>query len=232
MLRTLLESRSYRQPNSLGTAASAAIHLVLITTAAYGTIARARVEQDPEQVPVVLHWRQPSSLAAPVAHRSRSVGVPGNIHVVKAPSLSIDIPAAMPDVNIPLGAIRRDDFNAIPGFTEGTGNPGTSLGSGDKSGPYDSYEVDIPVTALGGVAPAYPPAMRASAVEGEVKAEFVVDKNGHADPASLRIISTTNELFSESVRSALPRMRFKPARLRGEPVAQLVQQLFVFRLSR
>ena len=233
MLRTLLESRSRRQSNSFGTAASTAIHLVLITVAAYGTVAQARTKEDGDDPPVILHWRQqPSSPAAPSPRRSSTPGALSSVRVAKAPSLSIDISARLPEVNVPLGAIGRDDFAGSSGFIEGTGNPVTGLGSGEGSGPYDSYEVDIPAAAISGAAPAYPASMRAAAIEGEVKAEFVVDKTGHADAGSLRIISATNDLFSAAVRSALPRMRFRPARLRGEPVAQLVQQLFVFRLSR
>lgn len=233
MLRTLLESRAPRQANSFGTAASTAVHLVLITVAAYGTVSHARAEDPDDPAPVILTWRQPDGSSAPHAEQRRNttrtiLEVPR----VSAPALSIDVSANIPDVSIPLGTVRRDDFLSSTGFTNGPIAAPGGLSSGNNGAPYDSYEVDIPVAAIGGASPAYPAAMRSAGIEGEVKAEFVVDKKGRADAASLRVIASTNEQFSSAVRDALPRMRFTPARLRGEPVAQLVQQLFVFRLSR
>jgi TonB family protein len=74
--------------------------------------------------------------------------------------------------------------------------------------------------------------LRASGIEGRVQAEFVVTESGRADVESLRVISTANDLFSDAVRRALPRMRFNPARIGGRPVAQLVRQEFVFKLDR
>jgi protein TonB len=92
--------------------------------------------------------------------------------------------------------------------------------------------VDKAVAVISGAGPSYPATMRASGIEGEVKAQFVVNEQGRAEVSSLRIVSSTNDHFSEAVRQALPRMRFRPAELRGRPVAQTVQQLFSFRLDR
>jgi hypothetical protein len=48
----------------------------------------------------------------------------------------------------------------------------------------------------------------------------------------LRIISATGDGFIDAIRRALPRMRFRPARIGESAVAQLVQQQFVFKLDR
>jgi len=233
MLRTLLESRARRQSNNFGTAASTAIHLILITLAAYGTVAHARSEDPDDPDPVVLTWHQPAvpSVSRASPHRTSTETI-GKVRLTSRPAISIDVSPNIPDVSIPLGTVHRDDFASSTGLTnDPVPSPG-GLSSGSNSAPYDSYQVDIPVAAIGGVAPAYPAAMRSAGIEGQVKAEFVVDGKGRADAASLRIISSTSEQFSTAVRDALPRMRFTPARLSGEPVAQLVQQLFVFRLDR
>ena len=66
----------------------------------------------------------------------------------------------------------------------------------------------------------------------EPPAEFVVTEFGRADVGSLRIISTTNDAFAESIRRALPRMRFRAAKIGDREVSQLVRQNFVFRLDR
>jgi protein TonB len=145
--------------------------------------------------------------------------------------VSLSISADIPDVSIPLGAVRADDFAATA-----IGTPGDDAGApaavGDKAA-FQAYEVDSPVAALAGsVRPEYPAALRLAGIEGDVTAQFIVDKSGRASTQSIRIISATSELFAESVKRAIPRMRFVAARLNGEPVAQTVQQLFAFRLDR
>jgi TonB family protein len=233
MLQTLLESQAARHSSSFGTAASTAIHLVLITLAVSGTVAHARSEDPGDPPPVILTWHKPAPAPAPQTPPGRTSTRPaGDVHPASTPSISIDISPNIPDVSIPLGTVRRDDFSPSAGFASDPAPSPSGLGSGNNGAPYDSYQVDVPVAPMGGTAPAYPASMRSAAIEGEVKAEFVVDRKGRADAASLRIISSTREEFSTAVRDALPRMRFQPARLRGEPVAQLVQQLFVFRLNR
>jgi protein TonB len=88
--------------------------------------------------------------------------------------------------------------------------------------------MQIPGTAT----PRYPDALRSSGVEGEVQAQFVVNEEGRADPSTFKVLKSTNELFSNAVRSALPNMRFYAAEVGGHKVKQLVQQSFQFKLDR
>jgi len=98
---------------------------------------------------------------------------------------------------------------------------------------FDASEVEVQVVAVTStIRPEYPSSLRSSGVEGQVVAEFVVNEKGRADRESLRIVSSTHKLFADAVTRALPDMRFRPARIGGKPVSQLVQQLFVFRLDR
>lgn len=143
----------------------------------------------------------------------------------------MSISADIPDVNIPLGVVRADDF-PTSGVGSSSGNP-SSTGPVAGKPAFEAYEVDSPVSAIAGsYRPEYPAALRSAGIEGEVTAQFIVDKSGHASAQSIRIVSASNELFAESVKRAIPRMRFVAARLNGEPVAQTVQQLFAFRLDR
>jgi outer membrane biosynthesis protein TonB len=61
---------------------------------------------------------------------------------------------------------------------------------------------------------------------------FVVDTTGRADVSSLEVLTSTRDLFSHAVRSALPSLRFDPARAGGAKVKQVVQQSFTFAISR
>jgi hypothetical protein len=63
---------------------------------------------------------------------------------------------------------------------------------------------------------------------GTVKIEFVVDSAGRADMRTLRpLLPAYPDLFV-SVRTFLPSAKYKPARVGGHPVAQCVNQTFVF----
>ncbi len=80
--------------------------------------------------------------------------------------------------------------------------------------------------------PTYPALLLEKQVEGVVRAMFVVDTTGHADPESFRVMESTDSAFTTAVRMALPRMKYRPAILRGRVVPQLVEQSFAFRIAR
>jgi TonB family protein len=80
----------------------------------------------------------------------------------------------------------------------------------------------------GSAKPDYPDALRASGVQGEAVASFIVDSNGRVDPSSFSVTRADNALFAAAVRQALPRLRFLPAELDGRPVSQRVEMRFNF----
>jgi TonB family protein len=126
-----------------------------------------------------------------------------NASVAKAPAMQVSVPA--------------------------NGAPPATL----PAGTYFEYQVTKAVAArTGNMAPRYPDALRAANVEGQVLAQFIVDENGMADTSSFRILRSTHDLFSVTVRDAVSAMRFYPAELNGRPVRQLVQMPFQFSLSK
>jgi periplasmic protein TonB len=97
---------------------------------------------------------------------------------------------------------------------------------------YFEFQVEIPARPLPDVAPPrYPDMMRATKASGEVLVQFVVDTNGRALPETFKVLKSTHELFTQSVRAALPDMRFTPATLRGVPVRQIMQHPFYFTVT-
>jgi TonB family protein len=97
---------------------------------------------------------------------------------------------------------------------------------------YTSFEVDNAVQfSYGSAVPQYPPDLLARRVPGKVTVRFVVDTSGVADVQSLQIIDASDPQFAASVRDALPRMKFQPARLNGKRVRQLVEQPFRFNID-
>ena len=95
------------------------------------------------------------------------------------------------------------------------------------------FEVDAMVERYeGSGAPAYPSDLAAAGVEGVVRTTYVVDATGRVDTTTIRIISSDHPHFSTSVQTALGEMRFRPAKRRGQPVRQLVEQRFRFQIGR
>jgi TonB family protein len=95
------------------------------------------------------------------------------------------------------------------------------------------FEVDAIVERYEGTAaPAYPSDLAEAGVEGLVRASYVVDATGRVDTTTIRIMSSDHPRFTTSVHTALGEMRFRPAKRRGEPVRQLVEQRFRFQLGR
>ena len=78
----------------------------------------------------------------------------------------------------------------------------------------------------------YPEGMRSSGAEGQVLAEFVVNEQGRVETGTFKVLESTNSAFTNAVRNALSRMRFRPAQIGSTKVSQVVQQAFVFKLNR
>jgi TonB family protein len=79
-------------------------------------------------------------------------------------------------------------------------------------------------------APIYPRDLISLGVEGSVQAIYVVDTTGQVDTTTVEVVRSDDSRFTESVRTALGQMRFRPAVRAGKPVRQLVAQQFRFRI--
>lgn len=88
----------------------------------------------------------------------------------------------------------------------------------------------LPVPLVTNAPPSYPTALARARVGGEVLVEFRIDSAGAVEPASLRIVESSDALFTQAVRSVLPRLRFLPAQLGQQAVGVTVRQPFIFRV--
>lgn len=78
----------------------------------------------------------------------------------------------------------------------------------------------------------YPPELYRKKVQGEVRADFVIDSTGAVVPESVRILSSTHADFSEAVTRHLRALRFEPALRDRRPVCALMHGWpFRFRLD-
>ena len=229
MLTTLLESRSHRVRDTRGTAASVTLHAAIIFAAVYAT-ATGTIPKDNPINPPSIHWITPAPPFTPPtpARVENAPRTTSTVPLTRAP-ITVDVPTSIPSIDIPLSPATSELSQNTNSSTH-TSAPIGDAGNGGRHA-YDASEVETTVSIIGIRMPEYPSALRSSGIEGKVVAEFVVTENGRADMNSLRIISSTNELFVESIRRALSRMRFRPAMIGGRSVPQLVQQQFVFKLD-
>lgn len=98
---------------------------------------------------------------------------------------------------------------------------------------YSVIEVDsAAVRDPNSAAPAYPAVMMTKGIEGFAAMRFVVDTTGHIDMGTVELLQATNAEFVRAVRDAMPRMRFRPAKMGVTAVRQLAEQLFKFEIRR
>ncbi len=96
---------------------------------------------------------------------------------------------------------------------------------------FSVLEVDETVERYdGSAAPVYPSDLISLGVEGVVQAVYVVDTTGRVDTTTIQVLHSDDRRFTESVRTALGQMRFRPARRAGKAVRQQVQQQFRFKI--
>ncbi|MBA3853316.1 MAG: hypothetical protein C0503_02815 [Gemmatimonas sp.] len=148
--------------------------------------------------------------------------------------------------DVPAGLTIRTKIPNLPRFTDALlqaaaitdsmtpvpARTGVQLSIGQDQ-PYFDFQVDAPAApARNSEGPRYPDILRSGGIEGEVIGQFIVDTLGRVEIASFRVLRSTHTLFEQSVRAALPGLRFLPAELQGRKVRQLVQQPFTFDLKR
>jgi len=65
----------------------------------------------------------------------------------------------------------------------------------------------------------YPGMLRDAGVTGHTTVVLVIDKTGAVEPGSVMVQESTHDAFRDAAVRAAERFRFRPARLRGEPIA-------------
>ena len=81
------------------------------------------------------------------------------------------------------------------------------------------------------MSPRYPPVLQQAGVSGYVEATWVVDTLGHAESNSWKVLKSTNAQFEAPAREAIMKALYKPARIKGAAVRQLVQQRISFKVG-
>lgn len=234
MFNTLLESKPKKERRGGGTVFSVVMHTVLIAGAVYAT-AHAAIKNEKEKVEKIQFTEAPKPEPPPPPKAPPPPDVvvapppPKGFQVLSAP---VNIPDVLPQVDLTKKVTDEADFSgkgAVGGVAKG--KEGGTGPVGDQ--PYFDFQVEKQAGSVpGSPTPEYPEMLKSAGVEGQVLAQFVVDTSGRADISSFKVLKSDHESFTDAVKRALPRMRFYPAEIGGHKVKQLVQEPFVFNLSK
>lgn len=117
--------------------------------------------------------------------------------------------------------------------------PGTGTGTGvDTNRTYTERLVEEPAALRnrGDIARIlsrnYPRTLRDAGITGRVVVQFVVNQDGRVESSSVKIISASKQEFGSATREALEEFRFRPGKVGGQSVRQLVQIPIEWNVSR
>jgi protein TonB len=228
MFTTLLESKPKAQRSLGGSLVSLMLHVAAIGLAIQATL---HASQKPEERETKVEFTEVKPDAPPPQPKTVEpavVPVAKGFQTLTAP---VNIPDVLPAIDLSRKPTDPNEWTGIG--TPGGRHNGTVDPAGVVKQVYFEYEVEKPVMVVpGSPQPHYPELLKSAGVEGVVDATFVVDTTGRADPASFKVLKSTNDLFAAAVRAALPNMRFLPAEVSGKKVRQQVQQPFVFAIAK
>jgi hypothetical protein len=175
MLETLLESKSRSERSTAGTLLSVAAHTALIAAAIYATAHAGMQPSRPAQMirPVYFPRLPKPAQSRSSATTTRPPSFENRRMIFVEPRLDINPP------RIDVGEVG----SRLSDFTPGQLGTGSAVVERTRSHPGDAplsaSQVDRQVALLpGNPTPRYPEALRASGVEGQVLAVFIVDELG------------------------------------------------------
>ncbi len=234
MFENLIESKQKRFTSLKQSVTSAILHVILIFAAVKATTGAAEQLREILQDTTMVFLKPPEPPPPPPPPE-----IPENVVVTANPPPQgfqtvippTDIPKEIPPVNL------NEKFNAADFSGKGV-EGGIAAGIVGGTGPVDTQaetylaaEVDDPVAQINIPRPRYPPVMQQAGIAGYVEAQYVVDTTGHAEPRSWKVLRSSNKAFEEPAREAILKGVFKPARIRGQAVRQLVQQRISFNIG-
>lgn len=223
MFDELVESRPHRERSTGQMIISIVTHTIIIGVSIRLTGAVAEsVARPPVEMPMQLS-------RAPAPRAASAAGAPSSVRVPPAPVLPVVPPIDVTNGILPLPAGRQFDPRTLgaPVTTGWRADVGDSTAN-DLRMVVTMRDADEPAQYLDGPEPAYPAALRQVGVEGWVQLRYIVGIDGHAEPGSVRSLQSSNAAFEAPAIEAVAHANFRPARLKGRIVRQLVEQIVRF----
>lgn len=237
MFENLIESKPKKERTLGETVLSVVFHVLLGFGAIKATQGAAEIVQQKiaTQADFVLNEPPPPPPPPPdepIPQQTVAVNPPPmGFQTIMPPK---DLPTEIPPVNL------NEKFDARDYSGKGVAG-GVAIGVIGGTGPVitdvvgtESFtvdQVDDPAQHIGGPQPIYPEVMKSVGIEGVVRLRFVVGINGRVEPSTIQVISSSNKAFENAAVEGIKKLLFKPAKMRGQEVRQLVEQNIKFALQ-
>ena len=222
MLEVLLESRGVRQKRPLiATCISTLVHLTIVVALVWG--GRHLAGQLGDDLVQQLSFIVPVDRGSPSPQQHLTyVAMGGGVSdrgMLEADKRRVDEKGAFALPQI-AGAPTEPDVPVLAPTTPQSADNAYSVIEVDSAAVRDSSSA----------APAYPHVMMTKGIEGYAAMRFVVDSTGLIDMGTVELLQATHAEFVQAVREAMPRMKFRPAKVGVATVRQLAEQLFKFEI--
>ena len=230
MFENLIESKQKSQRTAGQTALSVVLHALVIFGAVKATQGVAESVRNRPVDTTMVFLKPPEPPKPPPEQPPPDVVVAANpppkgFQTVVAPT---DIPKDIPPIDLSEKPFDPSDFTG-KGVEGGIGK-GIEGGTGPVTGEvFLEAQLDDPVQVISQPQPRYPPVLASAGITGRVEVQFIVDTTGHTEASSFKVMKTSHPAFAEPARETILKSVFKPARFKGRPVRQLVQQAIAFK---
>jgi protein TonB len=234
VFENLIESQPRKKKSVGQTFVSLLVHAALIFAAVKVTTGAAETIKDIVADTTMVFLKPPPPPPPPPDQPPPDVVVAANpppkgFQTVVAPT---DIPTDIPPIDLDEKPFDPKDFTGKGvegGIAEGiVGGTGPVDVSGEV---FLEAQLDDPVQPISIPTPRYPPVLQSAGIAGSVDLQYVVDTTGHAEPNSFKVIKSTHPAFAGPAKEAIAKGVFKPAKFKGQPVRQLVQQRISFKVG-
>ena len=251
MFKVVAERRKRAFWSSRTVAASIVVHGVL---AAGFLTAAGPGEEKPEEIVVDLGMIPPEPPKPVTVAPTPPAPAPDKPQPVKGQTVQIPAPVDVPTT------IPEPDLNATPvtaAQTTGLGPVGDVFGKPDPNpnpptgntepqpagtlpvfhAPISAAEADVQPELTNKrqaemiLQRSYPPLLRDVGAVGRTTVMLIIDKDGNVEPGSVQVQESTHDAFKDAAVRAVERFRFRPAKLKGQPVAVLVTLPIEWRLE-
>ena len=232
MFDMLIESKKPKSGGGVtGGAFSITLHAVVISAAVYATMHAKEVAKKVQHVyDITLQTQEKKEEPPPPKQELASVvAPPKGFQTLSMPTnIPINIPA--PSANTSFNAA---DFSGVG--VEGGIARGVVGGTGPvvrTDQPYLESVVEERPEMVSHPPVRYPDILRQAGIDGHVVIEAVVDTSGHVERGSIKVLSSTNQLFEQPAKEVIAGAVFRPGRISGRAVRVRIQQPFNFSLSK
>lgn len=233
MFGQLLESRARRPRRTGGAALSVAVHTAIIGAAAALTAQHGKPVERPEPV-IPVHFAPP---VTPEVPRTPMMVVPLRVRGPSFTMRTIDAPTVTPPSLPPIEAATGLSLDSVLISSGRWGREGVVAGAiGLDVEEHPRGEAwsgkELLMRIVSSAKPRYPESLRQAGIGGRVLIRFTLDTLGRIDMGSVQVLESTHDLFSRSVRDALPQFRFKATEVGGRRVRSLAEMPFEFQVAR